>query len=50
MPNYQKLYHTIFNAATDALEALEQQDIPKAIDLLKTAQFLTEEAYLQSGE
>ena len=46
MPNYQKLYTKMFNAATDALEALDSLNIGLAKDLLRRAQQEAEEAYL----
>ena len=30
MTDYQKLYHLLFNAITDALEALGRLDVPAA--------------------
>ena len=48
--DYRKLYHLLFNAATDALEALEEQNIGTAKDILRLAQQEAEEAYLSEGE
>ena len=46
MVDYQKLYYKLFNAATDALEALEQMNVGQAKELLRCAQQETEELYL----
>lgn len=48
--DYQKLYTTMFNAVTDALEELEALNIGKARELLKTAQIAAEEQYLEADE
>ena len=48
--DYQKLYTKLFNAATDALDALEQQNIGTAKEILRTAQQETEELYLSYSE
>ena len=37
MVNYQKLYTMLFNAATDALEALEELNVGRAKDILRQA-------------
>ena len=50
MGDYQKLYTKLFNAATDALEALEQLNVGEAKDLLRRAQQEAEEDYLSSEE
>ena len=47
---YQKMYLTLFNAVTDALAALEAQNIGQAKDLLVTAQQVCEELYLDAEE
>ena len=41
--NYEKMYHLLFNAITDALEQMEKQN------LLTTAQQKTEEIYMESA-
>ncbi len=46
MKVYEKMYYHLFNAITDALNALEQRDYGHAEDLLKTAQQEVEEMYL----
>jgi len=46
MPDYQKLYALLFNAATDALRALDEQNVGQAKDILRRAQIDAEELYL----
>ena len=46
MPDYEKMYHLLFNAITDALEQIEQQNFGSAKDLLIAAQQKTEEVYI----
>ena len=48
--NYQKLYSTLFNAITDALEQMDRQNYGAARSLLITAQQTTEEAYISEDE
>ena len=43
MTDYKKLYHLLFNAITDALEALGRLDVPAATRLLEDAQITAEE-------
>ena len=47
--NYEKMYHLLFNAITDALEQMEKQNLGGAKDLLTTAQQKTEEIYMESA-
>lgn len=48
---YKKMYYHLFNAVSDALEALAQKNYGQAETLLKTAQQASEEVYLsQNGE
>ena len=49
MPDYEKMYHLLFNAITDALEQMEKQNLGSAKDLLTTAQQKTEEIYMESA-
>ncbi len=42
MPNYKKLYTTLFNAVTDALEDLGKQNYGLAAERLMHAQLTTE--------
>lgn len=46
MPDYQKLYTKMFNAATDALEALDAWNIGLAKEFLRRAQQEAEEVYM----
>ena len=46
MPDYEKMYHLLFNAVTDALEQIEQQNFGSAKDLLIAAQQQAEEIYI----
>ena len=50
MPDYEKLYHLMVNAAEDALAALEDANIWDARRILIDAERNAEEAYLQSAE
>jgi len=45
MPDYRKMYLLMFNAATDALDALENLNIGTAADLLVDAQKKAETIY-----
>ena len=47
--NYEKMYHLLFNAITDALEQMEKQNLGSAKDLLTTAHQKTEEIYMESA-
>lgn len=48
MPDYQKLYTTLFNAITDALEQIDQLEIARAKQLLMQAQQETEQLYMDA--
>ena len=48
MPDYEKMYHLLFNAITDALEQIEQQNFGSAKDLLIAAQHEAEEIYMSA--
>lgn len=50
MTNYQKMYVTIFNAVTDALDMLERGHTWSAKAILKEAQQVTEEIYIDTCE
>ena len=50
MVNYQKLYTMLFNAAADALEALEELNVGRAKDILRQARIDAEETYLEDAE
>ena len=47
--NYEKMYHLLFNAITDALEQMEKQNLGSAKDLRTTAQQKAEEIYMESA-
>ena len=49
MPDYQKLYTLLFNAITDALEAMDRQNFGTAKDLLIHAQQEAEERYIDEA-
>ena len=44
--DYQKLYTRMFNAATDALTALEELNVGRAKEILRQAQIEAEERYI----
>ena len=46
MTDYQKMYTTLFNAVTDALEKMEVQNNGDAKELPISAQQKTEEIYI----
>ena len=46
---YEKMYHLLFNAITDALEQMEKQNLGSAKDLLTTAQQKAGEIYMESA-
>ena len=48
--DYQKMYTLMFNAATDALRAMEKLNLGDARELLICAQQQAEEIYLSGGE
>lgn len=48
MPDYQRMYYRLFNAATDVLEALAEQDYGRAKKLLVEGQQASEEIYLNT--
>ena len=50
MPDYERMYHDLFNAITDALDAIEAGKVLQAKSLLIRAQQAAEEAYLVAGE
>ena len=50
MPDYQKMYTTMFNAATDALDALERLNVGQAEELLRRDQIDAEKTYLEDEE
>ena len=48
--DYKKLYFHLFNAATDAIEAIEQQNYGQASAILIAAQQETEEMYMEGED
>lgn len=46
MKVYEKMYYHLFNAVTDALEALASRNYGQAEELLKVAQQAGEEFYI----
>lgn len=47
---YQKMYTTLFNAITDALELMEKGSSAEAALLLKQAQQSTEDQYINAAD
>ena len=50
MPDYEKLYHLLFNAITDAVECLKREEQKAARLLLIRAQQQAEELYMLAEE
>lgn len=50
MPDFEQLYHIMFNAATDAVELIQQHRSAEAERLLIAAQQTAEEYYISSEE
>lgn len=48
MPDFERLYHILFNAMTDALRKLEAGEPLEAAWLLMEAQRRTEELYIEA--
>ena len=48
MMDYQKMYTTLFNAITDALEQMEKQNFGTAKETLIAAQQQAEEIYMSA--
>ena len=48
--DYEKLYHLLFNAITDALEQMDAQNYGEAKETLISAQQKAEEIYIDSAE
>ena len=49
MTDYQKMYLTMFNAVTDALEHMERLDFGMAKKTLLQAQCIAEEIYMEQN-
>ena len=47
---YQKMYTTLFNAITDALQLIEKENSAEAIALLKRAQQSSEDQYVNTAD
>ncbi len=47
---YQKMYTHLFNAITDALDAIEAQNVGQASELLREAQRKAEEMYMETEQ
>ena len=50
MPDYKKMYVALFNAITDALAQLEEQNYGISAEILRRAQRNAEEQYILSEE
>lgn len=50
MPDYQKMYTTLFNAVTDAIESIRHHNFATAESILIQAQQKTEDLYIKAGE
>ena len=50
MPDYQKLYLTLFNSLTDAISYLDTGNIRSAKTLLMAAQVQAEEQYMDQED
>ena len=50
MPDFEKMYFLLFNAITDALDALQASNIGLAALVLQRAQAQSEELYIESDE
>ena len=48
--DYKKLYFHLFNAATDAIEAIEKKNYGQASAILIAAQQETEEMYMDEND
>ena len=48
MPDYEKMYFTLFNAITDALRLMDAEQYADAAIRLAAAQCETEELYIDS--
>ena len=48
--DYQKLYHILFNAVTDSLENMAEQNFGRAAACLRQVQQTCEELYMDGEE
>ena len=47
---YRKMYYSLFNHLTDAIELLQRMELAPAINLLMDAQQETEKLYIESEQ
>ena len=47
---YKKMYYTLFNAITDAIEQLERQEFQQAIMTLEQTQHKTEDIFIEGDK
>ena len=50
MQIYQKMYFLLFNAVTDAISSMEQQNFGQAVQQLKKAQADCEELFMDAED
>lgn len=50
MPDYERMYHLLFNAITNAVEHLKNGKAETACNVLICAQQEAEEVYIEAGE
>ena len=50
MPDYKKMYYTLFNAISDALMLANKGQLCEALEKLRHAQIETEEIYLKAED
>ena len=50
MPDYEKMYHIVCSAASEAIDALEREDPAAAKALLRAAMLDAEELYVSAEE
>lgn len=50
MPDYKTMYFRLFNAVTDAVEALQKLNFGTAAEILKAAQQAGEDSYAAGEE
>lgn len=50
MPNYEKMYLSLFNAITNALKKLENQNYGDAAELLRKSQQTAEHFYITAKD
>ena len=50
IPDYERMYSALFNAITDALAQLEEQNYGISAEILRRAQREAEERYITAGE